>query len=445
MWLVLALVVGSMMLAWGESDGLARVPAAGWNSWNWVGARTDCGAEPTRCLNEELMREMADALLSTGMADAGFDIVNLSEGWPAPRRGTDGRLMGDPDRFPSGIAALGDYIHKRGLRFGIYLDAGTTTCAGFPGSYGHEVLDVQTIVEWGADYVWLDGCNFPGNLSAFSAAYEQWGALFHAAGRSIVWEASLPAYNTNISLDFVASFSHEFRYYRDIRPDWDVIMDIVDYTVTNDILRYARPGQWPLMDMMEVGNPPLTTAESRAHFGLWAMLAQPLHAGNDIRNMTADIRALLTNMEVIAVARDVLGRPATRIASSSAPARGVTFWTTPPGAVSCEPSVAQRAATAGLHAVPDDCCVPVAPSTPRDGAGAGDVYLRLLADSSLALLAVNRGPGPLTVCAPVGGLGLNPFEAVHVRDLWAHSDAMAHGSVCAVVASHDAAMFVLQQ
>ena len=299
----------SPLLVRAESNGLARTPAAGWNSWNWVGARVDCDAEPNRCLNERLMKEMADALISTGMAAMGYDIVNLSEGWPYKGgRAANGSLMWDPQRFPSGIPALSNYIHSRGLKFGIYLDVGTLTCAKYPGSYGYEEIDAATIVEWGADYVWMDGCNYPGSVDDFIATYAKWGALFNSSGRPIIWEASLPAYiPKKVNLNYISSFSHEWRYYNDITPSWISIMDILDYSITNNIFSFARPGQWPLMDMLEVGNDPLTLSESRTHFSLWAMFAQPLHAGNDIRNMSKELRDIFLNEEVLAIDRDPLG------------------------------------------------------------------------------------------------------------------------------------------
>ena len=292
-----------------EPNGLARVPQMGWNSWNYEEHFCESGGlPPSRCLNETFMVAITDAVASSGMQAAGYDLINLSEAWPAPERAANGSLVADPVRFPRGVQWLSDYIQ---LRFGIYLDVGSKTCAGFPGSLGHEALDVATIAAWGADYVWLDGCNFAGNASEYLATYERWGALFDASGRDIVWENSLPAYQmltAPADLELQSSFSHEWRFFDDIRPDWREIMTIVDYTVGNSIQRLARPGQWPLMDMLEVGNPGLSLAESRSHFSLWAMFAQPLHAGNDVSSMSADVRDILLNAEVSSVDRDPLGR-----------------------------------------------------------------------------------------------------------------------------------------
>ena len=310
------------VLAAAEPNGLARVPQMGWNSWNYEEHFCEAGGvAPSRCLNETFMVSIVDAVAgASGMAAAGYDIINLSEAWPAPERAANGSLVGDLERFPHGIAWLADYVHARGLRFGIYLDVGEKTCAGFPGSLGHEELDVATIVGWGADYVWLDGCNFPGNASEYLAIYERWGTLFNSSGRGIVWEDSLPAYSAltkPADLQLHASFSHEFRFYDDIRPDFGVILGLVDYMIENGIQEVARPGQWPLLDMLEVGNPGLSLGENRAHFALWAMLAQPLHAGNDVASMSDEVRGILTNAEVIAVDQDPLGRAGWLVADGS--------------------------------------------------------------------------------------------------------------------------------
>ena len=180
------------------TDGLSRTPALGWNSWNWVGVNKLLPSCPPKlgCHSEVVIREMADALVSLGLQAKGYEYINLSEGWPLGRRLANGSLSGDPTRYPSGIKALSDYIHGRGLRFGIYLDAGNYTCAGFPGSFGHEVADVAQIVEWGADYLWLDGCGLPmgpdGDPQLVQEKYELWSKLLRVSGRDIVFQASWP-------------------------------------------------------------------------------------------------------------------------------------------------------------------------------------------------------------------------------------------------------------
>ena len=443
------------------------------------------------------MVAIADAVVSSGMLEAGYDLINLSEAWPAPERAANGSLVADPVRFPHGVQWLSDYIHSKGLRFGIYLDVGTKTCAGFPGSLGHEELDVATIAGWGADYLWLDGCNFPGNASAYVALYQRWGQLLNSSGRAIVWENSLPAYlayTAEADLQLMSSFSHEFRFYDDIRPSWPVIMDILDYTIANNIQRVARPGQWPLLDMLEVGNPGLSLAESRAHFSIWAMLAQPLHAGNDVASMGDDVRAILTNAEVIAVDQDPLGRAGWRVGNGSSAPGGPGcaadcaynhtaggYFDTARGAAG---NLAQFGPNVSLTAAEALCCanalcagysysaavdggsgflkkdfagawtpsefdgydIPARANNGTSGATT-EVYARALADASVAVLLLNRlDAAEAEVCVRWADVGLNGFAPAAVRDLWLHADVgPALGGYCARVAPHDVVMLRVQQ
>ena len=432
------------------------------------------------------MVAITDAVVSSGMLASGYDIINLSEAWPATSRAANGSLVADPVRFPHGVQWLADYVHARGLRFGIYLDVGRTTCAGFPGSFGHEELDVATIVAWGADYVWLDGCNFPGNTSEYVAIYAKWGALFNNSGRAIVWENSQPAYvdaTTDAELQLAVSFAHEFRFFDDIRPQFAEIMGLVDYTIANDIQRIARPGQWPLIDMLEVGNPGLSVAESRLHFSLWAMLAQPLHAGNDVTSMSAEVRGILTNAEVIAVDQDQLGRAGWRVNSTSACGAGACAWNVTRGGYfdSASGNVGMFGPNVALADAQALCCAnlecagfsysasaqngsgylkgdfagPWTPS-PYDGydnlqraknSSSTDVYARLLSDASVAVLLLNRNAAAAAqVCVRWADVGLNSFAWATVRDLWLHADlGPALGGYCAQVEPHDVVMLRVQQ
>ena len=498
-----AALLAASLLASAEPNGLARRPSMGWNSWNYEQAFCS-DVSPALCLNETFMVSIADAVVSSGMLSAGYDLINLSEGWPATSRAPNGSLVADPVRFPHGVAWLSEYIHSRGLRFGIYLDVGDLTCAGFPGSFGHEELDVATIVAWGADYVWLDGCNFAGNASDYVAIYARWGSLFNNSGRAIVWEASYPAYQlytSDAALQYAVSFSHEFRFFDDIRPQWDEIMSLVDYTVANDIQRIARPGQYPLIDMLEVGNPGLSLAESRAHFSLWAMLAQPLHAGNDVASMSDEVRDLLTNPEVLAVDQDPLVRAGWRLnatstlgvfaaeaaAAMAAAADGGAcsfnhtsggYFDTARGAAGnlgqFGPGVALAdaealccanaqcaglsfSAAAGSGFLKADFAGPWMPSADFDGyddlqragnsTAATEVYARLLSDASVAVLLLNRQAAAAAhVCVRWADVGLNGFAWATVRELWRRADVgPALGGFCAQVAPHDVVMLRVQQ
>lgn len=476
-----------------ESNGLARRPQSGWNSWNWVGARVDCPSNPNRCLNETLIMQMADALVSTGMAAAGYDIVNLSEGWPAPQRNPDGSLAWNPTNFPSGIPALSDYIHARGLRFGIYLDAGLNTCAGYPGSYGFEARDVATLAEWKVDYCWVDGCNMPAG-SDYKTQYTLWGALFNASSRPVIWEASWPAYEQgSVDLDYVGSISHEFRYYNDIRPDFDEIFSIVDYTLDGPFAQVTRPGQWPLPDMLEVGNPPLTLNESRSHMTAWAMLNAPLHAGNDLRNMSSDLVALFLNPDVLAMDRDPTARMGFRVNISNVswsrtqPMENCSAWNVgpeggynetcqgPEGNLDCFNNTPVAAAEAwccstaacagfsweaadggsGCYKRDMDCGFVVDPGftgfekpgfTPP--AQSVTVIAKPLIDASVAIAFFNRDATLAQGgCVQLASVGLNPYARSTVYNVWRRQNVSdGTGSFCTpLIAPHDVVLVRVQQ
>ena len=469
-----------------ESNGLARIPQRGWNSWNYEQAFCP-GASPGLCLNETFMVQITDAVVDSGLAAAGYDIINLSEAWPAPARAPNGSLVGDPERFPRGIAWLAAYIHQRGLRFGIYLDVGVKTCAGFPGSLGSEDLDVSTIVSWGADYVWLDGCNYSGNFTSYLALYRSWGQRFAAAPRAIVWEASLPAYDlSKTDLEDVGSFSHEMRFFDDNRPEFSQILRILDFTVSSGVLAHSRPGQWVFMDMLEVGNG-MSDAEDRAHFSLWVILAQPLHMGNDLTSLRAATLEILGNAEVLAVAADPLGRPGQRVGPGVTPPScpsppNASAWSHTAGGY--RETCAGEAGNLGpefknltLAQAQAGCCGlarcagfsfdPLTGSgffkadmgcqwmpgqfdgyaRPSGAAAVDEAYARPLSNGDWALVLLNRGGAAQQMCVAFGGapMGLNPYAATRVRDLWARTTQVAQGSYCTTVGSHDAAMLRLSQ
>lgn len=281
-------------------DGLAMTPPMGWNSWN----KFHCD------VNEKLIRETADAMVSTGMKDAGYTYVVIDDCWHG-ERDAQGFIRPNAARFPSGIKALADYVHSKGLKIGIYSDAGAKTCGGHPGSRGHEYQDAKTYAAWGIDYLKYDWCNTEG-LSAVGAYTTMRDAL-HAAGRPIVF--SLCEWGDNKPWEWGKSVGHLWRTTGDIAPCWDCeknhgtwsswgVMRILDKQA--GLRAHAAPGRWNDPDMMEVGNG-MSTSEDRAHFSLWSMLAAPLIAGNDLRNMSKETLAILSNKEVIAVNQDALG------------------------------------------------------------------------------------------------------------------------------------------
>ena len=287
-------------------EGLADTPQMGWNSWNRFGCE----------ISEELIRATADAMVRLGMKDAGYQYINIDDCWHG-QRDRDGAITADPVRFPSGIKALADYVHARGLKLGLYSDAGATTCGGRPGSRGHEYQDARTYAAWGVDYVKYDWCDTRG-LNA-EGAYTTMRDALHAAGRPIL--LSICEWGDNKPWDWAPAVGHSWRTTGDIYACWDCevshgswstfgVMKIVDKSVA--LRKHAGPGQWNDLDMLEVGNG-LTPEEDRAHFSLWAMLASPLISGNDLREMPEAVRKVLTNRDVIAVNQDRLGVQALRM------------------------------------------------------------------------------------------------------------------------------------
>jgi len=289
----------------GKFEGLALTPPMGWNSWNHFGCNVD----------ETIIRETVDAMVASGMKDAGYQYVNIDDCWHG-ERDENGVIREDPKRFPSGMKALGDYIHSRGLKFGIYSDAGWKTCGGRPGSRGFEQQDAKTYAEWGVDYLKYDWCNTEG-LSA-PGAYLTMSRALRDAGRPIV--LSICEWGDNKPWQWGKTVGHLWRTTGDITNCFDCVVDhgtwkswgvlqILDRQP--GLRRHAGPDHWNDPDMMEVGNG-MSVSEDRAHFSMWAVLAAPLIAGNDLRTMSAETRDILTNSDVIAVNQDPLGIQAFR-------------------------------------------------------------------------------------------------------------------------------------
>jgi len=272
-------------------ENLAPVPPMGWNSWN----KFACN------VSEKLIMQMADQMISSGMHDAGYEYIVIDDCWQVDRD-ENGEIVVDKDRFPSGIKALADYIHSKGLKFGIYSCAGSKTCAGRPGGRGHEFQDARTYARWGVDYLKYDWCNTTTQEAKSSYATMRDG-LF-AAKRPIVF--SLCEWGTAKPWEWAKEVGHLWRTTGDIVDRWDSMIDILDKN--RDLSKYAGPGGWNDPDMLEVGNGGMTTEEYRTHFSLWCMLASPLMAGNDLGNMTPETKEILTNSEIIALDQDKLGK-----------------------------------------------------------------------------------------------------------------------------------------
>jgi alpha-galactosidase len=299
---------------------VAHTPPMGWNSWNFFAGR----------VTDKDIRNAADQLVASGMRDAGYVYVNIDDTWEGERDANG--VLHSNSKFPD-MKALADYVHSKGLKLGIYSSPGPKTCAGYEASLDHEVQDAQLYASWGIDYLKYDLCSFipavmmqqaPNDKAAqmrmMVAAYDKMDKALTATGRPIVY--SLCQYGWDAVWEWGPEVgANLWRTTGDIQANWQSI-----YSILNEqagLARYAGPGYWNDPDMLEVGNGNLSLAENQTHFSMWAMLAAPLLAGNDLPNMKPEIRAILTNRDVIAIDQDRLGREATRAYSEGE----VDVWT----------------------------------------------------------------------------------------------------------------------
>jgi alpha-galactosidase len=350
---------GEPTVAVRPSNGLAQTPPMGWNSWNKYGCE----------INEQLIRRQADAMVASGMKAAGYRYIVIDDCWQASRDSA-GNIVADPQRFPSGVGALADYIHSKGLEFGIYSDAGDRTCQKRPGSRGHEYQDAAQYAAWGVDYLKYDWCNTE-SLDA-RAAYGTMSDALRASGRAIVfsicewgihepwlWAAAAGGNLWRTTPDISDGWVGKARH-----VDWFGVLDILDLQV--GLESYAGPGHWNDPDMLEVGNGGMTVEQYRAHFSLWALLAAPLIAGNDLATMNPAIAQILTNRAVIAVDQDPLG-------------------------------------VEGRRASKD---------------GDAEIWVRPLAGGSQAVVLLNRGDSPRPIQLTWETLRLPSYVPVDAVDLW---------------------------
>jgi len=372
-----------------NSSALAPTPPMGWNSWN----KFQCNVD------ENLIRQTADAMVSTGMKDAGYQYIIIDDCWQVSRD-AKGNIVADPQHFPSDIKALADYVHAKGLKFGIYSDAGTKTCAGRPGSRGHEYQDALQYAAWGVDYLKYDWCNV--GTQNGPASYETIRAALDASGRPIV--LSICEWGTNKPWLWANGIGNLWRTTGDIKDRWQGLekwpdgtccshgfLDIIDEQV--GLESFAGPGHWNDPDMLEVGNGGMTDTEYRAHFSLWAILAAPLISGNDLRTMRPEIRDILINKEVIAIDQDALGKEGRRVSKN----------------------------------------------------GDLEVWAKELSDGSRAAVLLNRGASEQTITVRWTDLGYPSHLSANLRDLWSHKDLGAFkDQYSATVPSHGVVMIRIQ-
>ena len=279
---------------------LAQTPPMGWNSWNKFAEK----------INGQTVKEIADAMVSSGMKDAGYVYVNIDDTWQG-KRDAEGVLQPN-EKFPD-MKGLADYVHSKGLKIGIYSSPGPKTCAGYEGSYQHEAQDAQTWAAWGIDYLKYDWCSAKDVYKdeEMPAVYKKMGDALKATGRPIVF--SICQYGKQKVWEWgAASGGNLWRTTGDIEASWKS-MSSIGFDKQTGLDQYAGPGHWNDPDMLEVGNDRMDAVEDKCHMSLWAMLAAPLLAGNDIRSMSDDTKEILLNKERIAIDQDKLGRQGTRV------------------------------------------------------------------------------------------------------------------------------------
>ena len=300
-------------------EDLAQTPPMGWNSWNTFQTNID----------EPLLKGMVDTYVSSGMKDAGYTYFVLDDGWMSMDRDKDGNLVADPKKFPNGMKEFADYVHSKGLKFGIYNCAGTKTCAGYPGTRGYEYQDARLYASWGVDYLKFDWCNTDG-INA-KEAYTTMSLAIRAAGRPMVF--SLCEWGNHQPWRWAKDVGQLWRSTGDIyagfeknlsKGTWTALSVLSILDKQDSIRQYAGPGHWNDPDMLEVGNG-MKYNEDKAHFSLWCMLAAPLMAGNDLRKMTNQTKSILTNKDLIAIDQDALGIEAFRYYSFD----GIEIWVKP--------------------------------------------------------------------------------------------------------------------
>jgi alpha-galactosidase len=344
------LILGIFLQSMAWDNGLALTPTMGWNSYYHFGDN----------ISEDLIKRIADAMDTNGMKDAGYNYIVLDDAWMADTRDGSGNLQADPAKFPSGMKALGDYLHSKGFKFGIYEDRGTATCYGLPGSYGHETEDAALFASWGVDFVKIDNCAAVGNLQT---VYTAWKTAIQASGRPMVYNICAWGFPGA----WVMDVAHSWRTFGDLWDGWDRIIQVVD--VNAKLAAYAGPGHWNDPDILQVGRGGMTWDQYRAHFSLWAIMAAPLIASGEMWNLSAEAKSILLNTEVIAVNQDSLGIQGTRVRVD----------------------------------------------------GLQEVWSKQLKDNSRAVLLFNRDIRSAVISVFWNETGL-PEDNTLVRDLWEHAD-----------------------
>jgi alpha-galactosidase len=367
-----------------EGNGLALTPPMGFNDWNAF-----------KCnVSASLIEQTADTMVSSGMAKAGYKYVNIDDCWLSSARAADGSLVADPTKFPDGIKAVADYVHARGLKLGIYEDAGTMTCAGYPGSLGHEQQDAATFASWGVDYLKYDQCNipfdnYPGmtHQQIDTQLYTTMSKALKATGRPIVFSMCNGTDSEAHPWLWGAPVSNLWRTTTDIQDSFSSMAALVAQNA--QLAQYAKPGAWNDPDMLEIGNGGMTNAEYRSEMSLWSEMAAPLISGTDLTNASAATLKIYTNKDVIAIDQDKLGKQGRLLSSTNG------------------------------H----------------------DVFAKPLANGDVAVALFNASDSASTISTSAQAVGL-PHDSVYsAKDLWSKKVTESAGRIGAYVPAHATVMY----
>ena len=374
---------------------LAPTPPMGWMNWEIFRCETDCATHPDSCVNQQLFMGQTDKLVSEGYRAVGYNTIHMDDCWmqTKPPRDAQGKLQPNPERFPSGMKALGDYMHERNVSFGCYTAESPHTCAGYPASAGHEVTDAKTFAEWGVDYLKVDGC---GDASYYPTGYPKMGDALLNSGRDIVFSCSWPAYlGSNETAKpwaaIMAAHCNLWRNWDDIQCNWGSLSSIIAHwgKYTDILQKVGGTGHWNDPDMLLIGNTCITADEARTQMAIWSVVAGPLIMGNDLRKVPAEHKEILLNKEAVAVNQD------------------------PAGVVGGRVSVLSNQ---------------------------GEVWVRKLS-SGHALALYNPTDASLEIEVDFSKVGLSSTLAV--RDIWAHKDLGRFSTFKTTVPAHGTGFFTL--
>jgi alpha-galactosidase len=374
------LVLGAAQPAHALNNSLALTPQMGFNDWNAYGCN----------VSESLIKSTALAMHNNGMQAAGYQYVNIDDCWLTHNRHSSGRLVPDPAKFPDGISGTAAYVHSLGLKLGIYEDAGTKTCAGFPGSLGHEQTDANSFASWGVDYLKYDNCyadgvnQTSGGGPSAQSRYTTMRDALAATGRPIVY--SLCDWGIQNPWTWGAGVGNSWRTTGDINASFGSMLSIFHSNV--GLASYAGPGGWNDPDMLEIGNG-MSATEDRSEFSLWSEMAAPLISGTNLANANSTTLSILTNSRVIAVDQDSLGKQGTEVSSS----------------------------------------------------GGLDVLAKPLAGGDVSVALFNENSGTATISTTAGAIGKSGASSYTLTDLWSGATSTTSGTISASVPGHGTVMF----